>query len=232
MDEYAPWVAAMSRALQSADARAFGVALAGFDGARNTEVTQQVRRVAIDLQTALDSFRVDSKLIDLAQRQVPDARHRLAHVLRLTDAAAHRTMDLVEQCCPLAERIAREAERPIAAQDADGSSPALQPHISSFLRQTGTSMAAVRSNLAEVLLTQGYQDLSGQIIRGVMTLVDELEEALRDLLCIADPGSECDARAETADAGHGFGPRVPGVDQGPAVAGQHDVDALLSDLGI
>jgi chemotaxis protein CheZ len=133
---------------------------------------------------------------------------------------------------PLAERIAREAERLIAAQDADGSSPALQPHISAFLRQTGTSMAAVRSNLSEVLLTQGYQDLSGQIIRGVMTLVDELEEALRDLLCIADPGSERDARAGGADAGRGFGPRVPGVDQGPAVAGQQDVDALLSDLGI
>jgi len=232
MEEYAPWVAAMSRALQSADAKAFGVALAGFDAARNTELTQQVRRVAIDLQTALDSFRVDSKLIDLAQRQVPDARHRLAHVLRLTDDAAHRTMDLVEQCCPLAERVAGEAERLIAAQEANGSSPALQPHVSAFLRQTGTSMAAMRSNLAEVLLTQGYQDLSGQIIRGVMTLVEELEEALRDLLCIADPGSERGAHVGGFDARRGFGPRVPGVDHGPAVAGQQDVDALLSDLGI
>jgi len=106
MKQYAPWVAAMSRALEGGDAAAFDVALASFDEARNTGLTQQVRRIAIDLQAALHDFRVDSKLVDLAQRQVPDARHRLAHVLRLTDDAAHRTMDLVEQCCPLADRIA------------------------------------------------------------------------------------------------------------------------------
>ena len=59
-----------------------------------------------------------------------------------------------------------------------------------FLKQAGTSMAAVRSNLAEVLLAQGYQDLSGQIIGGVMTLVDELEEALGELVRIAGPVEE------------------------------------------
>jgi len=30
----------------------------------------------------------------------------------------------------------------------------------------------------------------------------------------------------------GFGPMVPGIDRGPAVSGQQDVDALLSGLGM
>jgi len=38
--------------------------------------------------------------------------------------------------------------------------------------------------LTDVLLAQGYQDLSGQIIRNVMQLVDELELALVDLVRI------------------------------------------------
>jgi chemotaxis protein CheZ len=232
MNQYAPWVAAMSRALDGGDAAGFGAALAGFDEARNAELTQQVRRIAIDLQTALHHFRVDSKLIDLAQRQMPDARHRLAHVLRLTDDAAHRTMDLVEQCCPLADRIAHEAERLIAAHQAEGASPALKPQIGAFLEQTGTSMVAMRSNLAEVLLTQGYQDLSGQIIRGVMTLVGELEQALGELVRIGGPGADYDALAASVAAARSLGPVVPGIDQGPAVGGQQDVDALLSDLGV
>lgn len=233
-NEYAAWVTAMARALQGGDAEGFRVALAGFDEARNTEVTQQVRRVATDLQTALDRFRVDSKLIDLAQRQVPNARHRLAHVLRLTDDAAHRTMDLVEQCCPLADRTAQEAERLIGLQDGEPSAQQFKPRITTFLKHTGTSMAALRSNLAEVLLAQGYQDLSGQIIRGVMTLVDELEEALGELLRIAGArsGGDGDAQMPGGNSLRGHGPTVPGISHGHAVSGQQDVDALLSDLGM
>jgi chemotaxis protein CheZ len=232
--EYAPWVMAMTRALQDADAEGFCVALAGFDEARNTHVTQQVRRVASGLQSALDRFRVDSKLIDLAQRQVPDARHRLAHVLRLTDDAAHRTMDLVERCCPLADRTAQEAERLTGLQEGEAAAQQIKPQIKAFLKQTRTSMAAVRSNLAEVLLAQGYQDLSGQIIRGVMTLVDELEEALGELLRIAgaDSESDSDARSPAGNSLRGHGPAVPGINHGHAVSGQQDVDALLSDLGM
>jgi chemotaxis protein CheZ len=232
MNAYAPWVAAMSRALEGGDATGFGVALAGFEEARNAKVTLRVRRIATDLQTALDRFRVDSKLIDFAQHQVPDARQRLAHVLRLTDDAAHRTMDLVEQCCPIADRTAQEAERLIETQDADRSSQPLKPQITAFLKQTGTGMAALRSNLAEVLLTQGYQDLSGQIIRGVMTLVDELEDALGELARIAGQSKDGDVGLSSGDTARGHGPVVPGINHGHAVSGQQDVDALLSDLGI
>ena len=39
----------------------------------------------------------------------------------------------------------------------------------------------IRRNLADVLLAQGYQDLTGQIIRSVMKLVEELETALANL---------------------------------------------------
>jgi chemotaxis protein CheZ len=232
MKQYAPWVAAMSRALEGDDAAGFGEALAGFDEAHNSEVTLRVRRVASGLQNALDRFRVDSKLIDLAQHQVPDARHRLAHVLRLTDDAAHRTMDLVEQCCPLADHMAHEAERLIGIQGTAGSSQPLQLQITEFLKRTGTTMAAVRANLAEVLLTQGYQDLSGQIIRGVMTLVDELEQALGDLVRIAGVDQERGERPDSARSTRGHGPVVPGINHGVAVGGQQDVDALLSDLGM
>jgi chemotaxis protein CheZ len=230
--QYASWINAMSRALDAGDGAAFRAALAGFDRSRNADVTVHVRRIATDLHGALERFRIDSKLMDLAQRQVPDARHRLAHVLRLTDDAAHRTMDLVEQCCPLADQIAQQAERLILEQQADDSAPPLKSRLLAFLEQAGTSMAAVRSNLAEVLLTQGYQDLSGQIIRGVMTLVDQLEETLGELVSIAGPVGTGGGGVDEAATSRGHGPMVPGIDHGHAVSGQQDVDALLSDLGM
>ena len=92
---------------------------------------------------------------------------------------------------------------------------------------------AVRSNLAEVLLTQGYQDLSGQIIRGVMKLVGELETALVELVRLSKSGVRNELAQGAADSKtRGFGPAVPGVDHGPAVSDQDDVDALLSGLGM
>ena len=101
-----------------------------------------------------------------------------------------------------------------------------------FLEAASTDMGKVRGNLSEVLLTQGYQDLSGQIIRGVMKLVGELETALVELVRLSKGGPKADANADAPSVARGFGPVVPGVDHGPAVGDQDDVDALLSGLGM
>jgi chemotaxis protein CheZ len=171
--------------------------------------------------------------VDLAERQVPDARHRLAHVLKLTDDAAHHTMDLVDQSCPLVDAIAHEAERlqlqakrPLAANEV------VRAELERFLALSVSNMKTVRARLADVLLAQGYQDLSGQIIRSVMKLVDELEVALGDLVRIGSlqPG-EMLAPRSTASAG-AHGPAVPGIDHGNTVGDQDDVDAMLSGLGM
>lgn len=224
--EYLPWVTAMSAALQANDEAAFRTALGGFDQLRDSAVMTGVRKVTSGLQNALERFHVDSRLINLAQHQVPDARVRLAHVLRLTDDAAHRTMDLVEQCGPLADHVAREAER----LRNSGEGPERLAQLQQFLTLTAGSMSAVRSKLSEVLLAQGFQDLSGQIIRSVMMLVDELDAALGELVQLS--GANPDEAGTQLASGRGHGPVVPGVAHGNAVSGQQDVDALLSGLGV
>lgn len=227
---YAIWVAAMAQALERRDEAAFQAALAQFDALRDTDVMTGVRKVALDLQSALDRFREDSRLVELAERQVPDARHRLAHVLRLTDDAAHRTMDLVEACCPLADQAAREAQTLLAGAGAGAGAGADSRPLLAYVQQTATTMATVRANLAEVLLAQGYQDLSGQIIRGIMGLVDQLEVALRELVRITGT-TQAIVAADTSPA-RGVGPVIPGISFGATVNGQQDIDALLSDLGV
>ena len=63
-------------------------------------------------------------------------------------------------------------------------------------------MDKVRSNLTEVLMAQGYQDLSGQIIRGVMKLVAELETALVDLVRLSRTGPHALALDKPASDEH------------------------------
>ena len=205
--------------------------------AHDNDLVAELRDLTHNLRSALDRFRLDSRLADLAEKEMPDARQRLSHVLTLTDQAAHRTLDLVEQSGPLAERTAREAEalsgpwqrfrngRIGVAEYQD-----LLKRMDSFLGGAQADSDTVRKNLAEVLLAQGYQDLSGQIIRGVMNLVSEVETALGDLTRLSRavgaivPGGVPGAPGTS-------GPAVPGVDTGGTIISeQQDVDALLSGM--
>jgi chemotaxis protein CheZ len=235
--EYGPSIAALAGALAAGDSARFHCELDSLVQRRERGLFGELRKLTGDLQSALDRFRVDSRLVDLAEKEVPDARHRLDHVLKLTDEAAHRTMDLVEQSGPLAERTAREAAdlvelwRRFRARKIDiAEFRGMVERLDTFLEAACADMDKVRGNLSEVLLAQGYQDLSGQIIRGVMTLVSELELALVDLVRL----SKGEAKQESVSEGsrRGFGPAIPGVDNGPSVSGQQDVDALLSGLGM
>jgi len=100
--------------------------------------------------------------------------------------------------------------------------------VDKFLPSARADAELLRRNLADVLLAQGYQDLTGQIIRSVMKLVEELEAALTDLSRISGDVGEHVSMGES----HGHGPAVPGVTKGEVASGQTDVDALLSGLGM
>lgn len=237
-EEYGASVAALAGALAAGDEARFVEELDALVQRRELALFGELRKLTSDLQAALDRFKLDPRLLTLAEKEVPDARHRLDHVLKLTDEAAHRTLDLVEQAAPLAERTAREAAD-IVELWKRFRSRSIEVHefqhmierMDVFLDATREDMDKVRGNLSEVLLAQGFQDLSGQIIRGVMKLVSELELALADLIRLSRSGPRS-SKTETDDTQRGFGPAVPGVNNGPAVSGQDDVDALLSGLGM
>lgn len=234
--EYGAFVAALTDAVAANDAALFHAELDALVQRREAELFGDLRKLTTDLQAALERFRIDSRLVDLAEREVPNAKHRLDHVLKLTDEAAHRTMDLVEECRPLADRTAKQAgeimeswrlfrARKIEVKEFQK----LVLQMDEFLAAARSDMEKVRGNLAEVVLAQGYQDLSGQIIRGVMKLVDELEHTLVGLVRLSKTEGEI---READHPNRGFGPVVPGVDHGAAVSGQQDVDSLLAGLGV
>jgi chemotaxis protein CheZ len=238
--EYGAIIGALADALAAGDEALFQAELDTLVHRREVQLFGDLRKLTTDLQTALERFRVDSRLVDLAETEVPNAKHRLDHVLKLTDEAAHRTMDLVEQSGPLAERTSKQAAaiteswrrfraRQIQADEFQG----LVVQMDDFLEAARTDMEKVRGNLAEVLMAQGFQDLSGQIIRGVMKLVGELEVALAELVRLSRTGGVATtAKRLSEDTRRGFGPAIPGINNGAAVSGQQDVDSLLAGLGM
>ena len=237
-ERYGQAVAALTASMEAGNEAAFAAALGQLTLAGESTLRADLRELTDNLRFALDRFSVDSRLADLAEKEVPDTRHRLEHVLKLTDEAAHTTLDLVERSGPLAERTgARAAELlPLwqqfrARNVAHADFQILLGAMDAFLPAVRADSEQVRNNLAEVLMAQGYQDISGQIIRGVMQLVTEIEAVLVGLMRLSTPDTPRLAPAVAASS-RGHGPVVPGVDHGKVVSGQQDVDALLSGLGM
>ncbi len=201
---------------------------------------EDLRALNASLQRTLDEFRNSFRRASSAGKEMPDARVRLDHVLKLTEDAAHRTLDLVERSGPLADRLSVDAAsliEPIrqARLAYTGSAVAeLLLRVEEFLGRVQADGNSVRANLAEVLMAQSYQDLSGQIIRTVIKLVAELERTLAHFSELAGEGGagqSASAPAAPVSGGNGFGPAVPGVTT-DAVGAQGDVDDLLADLGM
>src|SRR5260370_14189659 len=107
--EYSACVEALTDALRTEDEAAFFSAVDHIVHMREPGMFTELRHLTCDLQKALERCSVESRLQDIAENEIPDARARLTHVINMTDEAAHRTLDLVEQSCPLAERTAQEA---------------------------------------------------------------------------------------------------------------------------
>lgn len=237
LDRYGELVKLLVKAYTRGDEASFTACLDDLVHGRRRELFAELRKLTEDVRRALERFQLDSRFADLAEREVPDARARLTHVMSLTDDAAHRTMDLCDQSRPFAARIIAGAADmrtlleggAVKAADAD-----TEARLRAFLDAANADAEQIRRNLSEVLLAQGYQDLTGQIIRGVITLVGEVETALASLMDLANRERALLPRGEDQkpSPSRGYGPAVPGVDNGPAVSGQQDVDSLLSDLGL
>lgn len=195
-----------------------------------------------DLHEAIQAFLQDNRIAALAQEGMPDARQRLHHVIAMTEQAAHRVLEAVEAGLPAAERAGRRLERTrrelarMARRLAEEGgrqeeAPALLARAGRRLERAGADLALVRGCLSEVMLAQGFQDLTSQIIRPVIQLVEEVERSLVRLVRlgggVAEAPAEGASRAEAATAP--AGPALPGEEG--RVQGQDDVDELLSSLG-
>ncbi|MEJ2687570.1 MAG: protein phosphatase CheZ [Gammaproteobacteria bacterium] len=207
---------------------------------RDDGLFQELGKLTRELHEALNSFQLDSRVSDLAQTDIPDAQERLSYVITMTEQAAHRTLSAVEEALPVSDELKRDADELLTQwqrfRRRDMSIDefrALSSTLDDFFSQTSQRAASLSRQLSEVLMAQDFQDLTGQIIRKVITLVKEVEENLVSLVRISGARMKAtDIVATTQDDRGCQGPTVPGVDSvADVVSGQDDVDDILSSLG-
>ncbi|MFS2159136.1 protein phosphatase CheZ [Pseudomonas sp. Pseusp122] len=217
---------------------------------RDRGLYQEVGKLTRELHSAIVNFQIDPHMPQAEEvSQITDATERLSYVVRLTEGAANRTMDLVEQSTPLMHGLSSDAKelskewgrfmrREIGAEEFRE----LARKVDGFLSRSEKETTLVAAHLNDILLAQDYQDLTGQVIKRVTQLVTEVESNLLKLVLMASQvdrfaGIQHDEdaiRAENDPEKHlsqGEGPQIHADKREDVVSGQDDVDDLLSSLG-
>jgi chemotaxis protein CheZ len=210
--------------------------------ARDSDLFKELGKLTRELHDSLSGMHADSRIADLAEKDIPDAKERLNYVVTVTEQAAHKTLNVVEECLPVAEKLQANGKtlrdswqkfRKKEMSSDDFRSLCLE--LDEFFDEASDQMSSIHKGLSDVLLAQDYQDITGQIIRRVIGLVQEVEGNLVSLVRIT--GQRMVASGDTAETKEeddkikAVGPAVPGVDTSDVVSNQDDVDDLLSSLG-
>lgn len=194
----------------------------------------EVGKLTRELHNALVSFGLDANIAELAEYDIPDAKARLSHVIDVTENAANTAMNVIEQLLPICEEYLAMTERlsggwnKFLARDMSADDfRAMANEISDYFTATPEAFTRIRNGLNEIMMSQEYQDITGQMIKKVIVLVQDVEENL--IRVIKATGIRVSEKKN--DPSHLQGPVVPGVSNGDVVSDQDDVDDLLSSLG-
>lgn len=207
---------------------------------------QEIGVLTRDLHDSLKNFAFDQRMTEITQDEIPDARDRLQYVIDKTEVAANKTMDAVEHCLPIADNLHQclVQVRPQWNELMRGrielsEFKALCHRIDELLVQVEGDSTELRSQLTEILMAQDFQDLTGQIIRRVINLVNEVEGRLVEILTVFAANkplkeSVLDTTPSANKEKSGSEPEGPILHpelREDAVASQDEVDDLLSSLG-
>jgi chemotaxis protein CheZ len=232
------------RYLEEGDNASASAILEAVSMKESIELFAEVGKLTRQLHDALNNFQIDERIKDLANDDIPDAQTRLTYVIEETEKAANTTMDAVEESMPIAETLSERIEKVMPEwkklmnrQIELGEFKALCGDLDTLLEEGVDQSAKLTQLLTEVLMAQGYQDLTGQVIRRVIDLVKEVEESLVNMLTMfGEPESSDTTKpsvktVKKVDNVVAEGPIIDAEKRDDVVSGQDDVDDLLSSLG-
>ena len=172
------------------------------------------------------------KALNEASSQIVDAQDRLEYVASLTEQAANKVLNTLDEGMPAQDVLSKQAK------DMDGrwtalfagklsldEFKALAGDSKQFAQAVTSATEAEKARLLEIMMAQDFQDITGQLIKKVVAITKTVEHELAELLRDNAPPAVRDKLANKPVVLM-QGPSVPS-----AALDQDNVDDLLADLG-
>lgn len=196
-------------------------------------VFNRIGHMARKLHDSLRELGYD-KALNEAARQIPDARERLDYIARMTEQAASRVLNAADLAKPAQERLGQGItalnarwEKMFANQLSVDEFKALAADTRTFFAAAPSQLDIINAQLNEIILAQDFQDLTGQVIKKVIEIVQNFEAQLLQILIEVMPEDK------KAAAGEGLlnGPVISAAGRSDVLTSQQQVDDLLESLG-
>ena len=196
-------------------------------------VFNRIGQMTRQLHDTLRELGYDRLLQDTA-KAIPDARQRLSYIAAKTEEAASRVLNATDIAKPIQDSLhdrsgvlAQRWDKVFANQVGVADFKRLAEETRGFLKDVPQQTAATNAQLLEIMMAQDFQDLTGQVIKRVVELAQNLETQLLQVLVEAMP----EARRQDTPEGLMNGPVINPEGRTDVVADQGQVDELLESLG-
>ncbi|MCV9880399.1 protein phosphatase CheZ [Brenneria izbisi] len=204
------------------------------DTASATEIISRIGQLTRMLRDSLRELGLDNAIAEAAEA-IPDARDRLDYVVQMTAQAAERALSCVEAAQPRQNQLEADAkslkvrwdqwfENPIELADARE----LVTDTRSYLEGVPEHTSFTNAQLLEIMMAQDFQDLTGQVIKRMMDVIQEIEKQL--LMVLLENMPEKPDAPKRANDSLLNGPQLDKNAAG-VVSSQDQVDDLLDSLG-
>ncbi|MFZ4831957.1 protein phosphatase CheZ [Rouxiella sp. Mn2063] len=204
------------------------------DAANPGDIIARIGQLTRMLRDSMRELGLDQAIAQAAEA-IPDARDRLDYVVTMTAQAAERALNCVEAAQPRQNQLEADAKKldgrwdewfanPIELSDARE----LVSDTRRYLKEVPGHTSFTNAQLLEIMMAQDFQDLTGQVIKRMMTVVQEIETQL--LMMIMENIPEQPAKSKNENNSLLNGPQLDANGVG-VVASQEQVDDLLDSLG-
>ncbi len=225
-------------ALRAEDEQRIDRLLSEITDLRESALYQELGMLTREIHDSISTFTADNRVAELVQDEIPDAKQRLNFIISKTDEAAHRTISGAEDTIllidafsdrvgPLYRRWQQFCNRELSKQEFID----LSDDLNRFFEACGEETNAIHAKMNEIMLIQGYQDITGQIIKQVINMVQEIESKLIGLVSISGSRKPLMTTVVEDSGEIAVGPQLPDACREVVVQSQDDVDDLLANLG-
>ncbi len=195
-------------------------------------VFNHIGHLARKLHDSLRDLGFD-KSLEATARQIPDARERLNYIAQMTEQAASRVLNATDIAKPAQNELEQGVnvlgarwEKMFANQLSVAEFKQLAADTRYFFAAAPARIAITNAQLTEIMLAQDFQDLTGQVIKQIVDVVQNVETQLLQVLIEAMPEEK---KAEAS--GLMNGPVINAAGRNDVVTSQEQVDDLLESLG-
>jgi chemotaxis protein CheZ len=197
-------------------------------------VFNRLGHLARQLHDSLRGLGADKLLEDAAHKAIPDARQRLTYIAQMTEQAASKVLNAADIAKPVqdelmarSEAMSKRWDKMFANQLSVDEFKLLAADTRTYFAEAPPKLKITNDQLMEIMLAQDFQDLTGQVIKKIVDVVQNMETQLLALLIEAMP----EQRKAEAPEGLLNGPVINAAGRSDVVTNQSQVDDLLESLG-